>query len=74
MLTAKDGEWDEAEGLDTGADDYLVKPFSYAVLLARLRALLRRGAGSVRRRVHVGDLRDRPGGDVASGAATPRSR
>jgi len=43
MLTAKDGEWDEAEGLDTGADDYLVKPFRYPVLLARLRALLRRG-------------------------------
>ena len=44
MLTAKDGEWDEVAGLDTGADDYLTKPFSYAVLLARLRALLRRGA------------------------------
>jgi len=43
MLTAKDGMWDEAEGLDTGADDYLVKPFRYPVLLARLRALLRRG-------------------------------
>lgn len=43
MLTAKDGEYDEAEGLDTGADDFLVKPFSYPVLLARLRALLRRG-------------------------------
>ncbi|HEY7595554.1 MAG TPA: response regulator transcription factor [Actinophytocola sp.] len=44
MLTAKDGEWDEVDGLDSGADDYLTKPFSYAVLLARLRALLRRGA------------------------------
>ena len=44
MLTAKDGEWDEVEALDNGADDYLTKPFSYAVLLARLRALLRRGA------------------------------
>ncbi|MGH3880833.1 MAG: response regulator transcription factor [Actinophytocola sp.] len=44
MLTAKDGEWDEVDGLDIGADDYLTKPFSYAVLLARLRALLRRGA------------------------------
>jgi two-component system, OmpR family, response regulator len=44
MLTAKDGEWDEVDGLDTGADDYLTKPFSYAVLLARLRALIRRGA------------------------------
>jgi two-component system OmpR family response regulator len=44
MLTAKDGVWDEVEGLDTGADDYLAKPFSYAVLVARLRALRRRGA------------------------------
>ena len=43
MLTAKDGIYDEEEGLDTGADDYLVKPFHYPVLLARLRALLRRG-------------------------------
>nr|CEL17265.1 response regulator receiver [Kibdelosporangium sp. MJ126-NF4]CTQ91505.1 response regulator receiver [Kibdelosporangium sp. MJ126-NF4] len=43
MLTAKDGEYDEAEGLDTGADDYLTKPFSYVVLIARIRALLRRG-------------------------------
>ncbi len=43
MLTAKDGEYDQAEGLDTGADDYVIKPFSFVVLLARLRALLRRG-------------------------------
>ena len=43
MLTAKDGELDEAEALDTGADDFLTKPFSYVVLVARLRALLRRG-------------------------------
>ncbi|MEU8571605.1 response regulator transcription factor [Streptomyces pathocidini] len=42
VLTAKDGEYDEAEGLDTGADDYLTKPFSYVVLVARIRALLRR--------------------------------
>ena len=46
MLTAKDGELDEAEALDTGADDFLSKPFSYVVLVARLRALLRRGASS----------------------------
>jgi len=45
MLTAKDGEWDQVEALDTGADDYLTKPFSFAILLARVRALLRRGAG-----------------------------
>jgi DNA-binding response OmpR family regulator len=43
MLTAKDGEYDEAEGLDTGADDYLTKPFSFVVLQARIRAMLRRG-------------------------------
>src|SRR3954447_4340878 len=44
MLSAKDGEYDQADGLDCGADDYLTKPFSYVVLVARLRALLRRGA------------------------------
>ncbi|MDA1359162.1 response regulator transcription factor [Glycomyces luteolus] len=43
MLTAKDGEYDEAEGLDTGADDFLTKPFSFVVLQARLRAMMRRG-------------------------------
>lgn len=42
MLTAKDGEYDEADALDLGADDFLSKPFSFIVLLARLRALLRR--------------------------------
>ncbi|MBK8470450.1 MAG: response regulator transcription factor [Actinomycetales bacterium] len=42
MVSAKDGEYDEADGLDYGADDYLTKPFSFVVLLARLRALLRR--------------------------------
>jgi DNA-binding response OmpR family regulator len=45
MLTAKDGELDEAEALDTGADDYLTKPFSYPVLVARVRALVRRATG-----------------------------
>jgi two-component system OmpR family response regulator len=44
MLTAKDGDYDEADAFDLGADDYLTKPFSFIVLLARLRALLRRGA------------------------------
>ena len=43
MLTAKDGDLDEAEALDTGADDFLRKPFAHVVLVARLRALLRRG-------------------------------
>lgn len=42
MLTAKDGDLDQAEALDTGADDYLMKPFSFTVLVARIRALLRR--------------------------------
>lgn len=45
MLTAKSGEYDEAEALDTGADDFLSKPFSFVVLVARLRAIARRGAG-----------------------------
>ncbi|WP_431047925.1 response regulator transcription factor [Streptomyces sp. P1-3] len=57
MLTAKEGEWDEVEGLDTGADDYLTKPFSYAVLIARLRALLRRGAPARPTVLAAGDLR-----------------
>jgi two-component system, OmpR family, response regulator len=46
MLTAKVGEYDQAEALDTGADDYLTKPFSFVVLLARIRALLRRSGRS----------------------------
>jgi DNA-binding response OmpR family regulator len=60
MLTAKDGELDEAEALDTGADDYLSKPFSFAVLLARVRALLRRAARNPAP-VAAGDLRIDPG-------------
>lgn len=56
MLTAKDGEYDEAEGLDTGADDYLSKPFSYVVLVARIRALLRRRTRGGVRVLRVGDL------------------
>lgn len=57
MLTAKDGELDEAEALDCGADDYLTKPFSYVVLLARVRALLRRNLGEVPTELIAGDLR-----------------
>ncbi|NIY68374.1 response regulator transcription factor [Streptomyces malaysiensis] len=56
MLTAKDGEYDEAEGLDTGADDYLTKPFSYVVLVARVRALLRRRGSGASPVVRVGTL------------------
>ncbi|MHB9860552.1 response regulator transcription factor [Streptomyces sp. YIM S03343] len=56
MLTAKDGEYDEAEALDTGADDFLSKPFSYVVLVARLRALHRRTGHRVPPTVRLGDL------------------
>jgi DNA-binding response OmpR family regulator len=56
MLSAKDGEYDEADGLDIGADDYLTKPFSYVVLVAHLRALLRRGAPDRPAVLTAGDL------------------
>jgi DNA-binding response OmpR family regulator len=57
MLTAKDGEFDEAEALDTGADDFLSKPFSYVVLVARLRALIRRTRGQLSNDLVVGPVR-----------------
>ncbi|WP_420098058.1 response regulator transcription factor [Corynebacterium sp.] len=57
FLTAKDGEWDEVEGLDTGGDDWLTKPFSFPVLIARLRALARRGARERPAVLEAGDLR-----------------
>jgi DNA-binding response OmpR family regulator len=57
MLSAKDGEYDQAEGLDVGADDYMVKPFSYVVLVARLRALIRRGRPERPALLIAGDLR-----------------
>jgi two-component system OmpR family response regulator len=57
MLTAKDGEYDQAEALDTGADDYLTKPFSFVVLVARLRALLRRSGRSLPVVYEAGDLK-----------------
>ena len=56
MLTAKNGEWDQVEALDTGADDYLTKPFSFAVLVARVRALIRRGAAPRPAVLEAGDL------------------
>ncbi|MEU1782101.1 response regulator transcription factor [Streptomyces abikoensis] len=56
MLTARDGEYDEAEGLDAGADDYLTKPFSFVVLLARLRALGRRRGAAGSPVLRAGDL------------------
>ena len=61
MLTAKDGEYDEAEGLDLGADDYLRKPFSLVVLAARLRTLMRRGQAQPSLVLTVGDLSLDPG-------------
>ncbi len=66
MLTAKDGEWDEAEALDTGADDFLSKPFSFVVLLARLRALFRRGAPPRPAVLELGPLRLDPGARTVS--------
>jgi two-component system OmpR family response regulator len=56
MLSAKDGEHDQADGLDCGADDYLTKPFSYVVLLARLRALLRRAPAARPTVLTAGDV------------------
>ncbi|WP_285579038.1 response regulator transcription factor [Actinoallomurus iriomotensis] len=62
MLTAKDTAQDEAQALDNGADDFLGKPFAYVVLLARLRALLRRGARERPAVLTVGDLQVDPAG------------
>jgi DNA-binding response OmpR family regulator len=56
MLTAKDGEYDHADALDLGADDYLTKPFSFVVLIAHLRALVRRGAPERPAVLTAGDL------------------
>ena len=56
MLTAEDGEYHEADALDLGADDYLTKPFSYVVLLAHLRAVIRRGAPERPVPLSAGDL------------------
>src|ERR671914_1349050 len=60
MLTARDAVEDRVSGLDAGADDYLTKPFSFAELLARLRALARRGAGERPAELEVADLRLEP--------------
>jgi len=71
MLTAKDGELDEARALDTGADDYLAKPFSYVVLVARLRALLRRGGRERPVVLTAGDLQLDPATHVVSRGTQP---
>lgn len=70
MLTAKDGELDEVEGLETGADDYLTKPFSYRVLLARLRTLMRRGRAAPVVQT-FGDLVIDPGARTVARGDTP---
>ncbi len=77
MLSAKAGEHDQADGLDYGADDYLTKPFSYVVLLARLRALLRRTPEARPPVLACGDIRLDPSTrtvtvDGAEVALTPR--
>ncbi len=71
MLSAKDGEHDQADALDDGADDYLTKPFSYVVLLARIRALLRRGSAARPAVLRVGALSVDPASREVSVAGQP---
>jgi len=73
MLTAKDGEWDQVEALETGADDYVTKPFSFAILVARLRALVRRGAVARPAILEAGDLRLDPAAHRVWRGETPVS-
>src|SRR5437773_11088847 len=56
MLTARDASRDRVRGLDSGADDYLIKPFDLPELLARLRALIRRAAGQAKSQIELGDI------------------
>ena len=71
MLTARDAVEDRVAGLDSGADDYLVKPFAFAELLARLRALTRRGDGERPAALAVGDLRLDPAKREVTRGRTP---
>jgi DNA-binding response OmpR family regulator len=71
MLTAKQGEYDQTEALDGGADDFLSKPFSFVVLKARLRALIRRGRGPRPTILQAGDLTLDPADHDCSVAGTP---
>ena len=71
MLSAKDGEHDVADGLDVGADDYLTKPFSFVVLVARLRALLRRPVGSRPSVLTSGDIVLDPSARTVTRAGRP---
>jgi two-component system OmpR family response regulator len=73
MLTAKDGEYDQADALDLGADDYLTKPFSFVVLVARLRALIRRGAPERPVVLTAGDLSLDPAERRVARGGTPVS-
>lgn len=56
LVSAKDGEFDQADGLDLGADGYVVKPFSFRVLVAQVRALLRRSTADARQSIRLGEL------------------
>ena len=71
MLTARDAPKDRVHGLDTGADDYLIKPFDLSELLARLRALIRRAAGHTRPLIELGDLVIDPRARSVSRAGQP---
>jgi two-component system OmpR family response regulator len=71
MLTAKDGDYDQTDAFDLGADDYLTKPFSFIVLVARLRALVRRGAPQRPAVLTAGSLSLDPSRRVVERADTP---
>ncbi|NCD20112.1 MAG: response regulator transcription factor [Actinobacteria bacterium] len=71
MLSAKDGEYDVADGLDLGADDYLTKPFSFVVLVARLRALVRRPAEPRPTVLTVGEIVLDPAARTVTRAGVP---
>jgi DNA-binding response OmpR family regulator len=71
MLTARDDTPDIVRGLDLGADDYLTKPFSFEVLLARIRSLLRRGPAAQGVRLSIGDLELDPGAHEVTRAGHP---
>ena len=71
MLTAKDQDTDVVRGLDTGADDYLPKPFSFEILLARIRALLRRPHDTASTALQAGDLLLDPGSHEVHRSGTP---
>ena len=71
MLTAKDGEYDEADAFDIGADDFLRKPFSLVVLVARLHALIRRRASGGSAQLQVGDLTLNPASKKVARAGIP---